>query len=255
MVDPRELLNAYLDDEVDDAERAVVEAAMADDEQLREEYRSLRATRRHVRELPLLAMPDELTQRLERRSPFGPQARPRRRSRTRAAALSALASVAFWGLLVGTTAPQATVPELGNAVIAAQAGGLVGTPGAPSGNLPDAVDGLVLDEVLDVDGLRQGVYSDGEVSISVVVLRRPVDMDSMPDGRRVDLDGDRGWIARVEGKHVLVVNRADTGYAVIGSDEDQVMAIAATLPGPSRTLWERVVGASSSTVEFIGIIP
>ncbi len=80
-------------------------------------------------------------------------------------------------------------------------------------------------------------------------------MDSQPQWRTINVSGETGWLAKIEGKWVLVVNRNDTGYAVIGTDRDRVLEITERLPAPSRTIWERLVGASSSTVEFIGIIP
>lgn len=251
----RSLLNAYLDGEVDADERAVVDASLAIDADLRAELAGLAATRDHVRGLPLLEMPAELSERMSRRSPFGPQARPRRRHRTRAAALSALASVAFWGVLAGSATPQSAVPDLSTSIVAAQAGTFVDLPAAEAGNLPGDVDGMTLSDVVEIDGRRHGVYSDGTTEISVVVLRRPVDWSSMPDGERVTVDGRRGWQAWVDGKSVLVLDRNETGYAVIGLDERRVRDVAAELPEPTRTLWERIIGASSSTIEFVGIIP
>jgi anti-sigma factor RsiW len=53
----RELLNAYLDREIDERERSVVESALAIGADLRTEYEQLRQTRQLVRDLPLLEMP------------------------------------------------------------------------------------------------------------------------------------------------------------------------------------------------------
>lgn len=61
MSDPRELLQAYLDDELTAPERAAVEAALAADPALRDELAKLRAAGALVRASAMPAMPEELT--------------------------------------------------------------------------------------------------------------------------------------------------------------------------------------------------
>ncbi|NOX28943.1 MAG: DUF3379 domain-containing protein [Actinobacteria bacterium] len=254
MKTPRDLINAYLDDEVDVDERLVVDQALNDSSDLRAELDQLIATRQLVRDLPLLAMPEDLAVKLQRRSPFGPQARPRRQNRTRAAALSAFASVAFWGVLVGTNGAGSVVPDVAGVVFAHQSAVAADDSGADSSDLPEAVgDSFVREEVREMSGMRHGIYSDGDHEISVFVLRGPVDWDEMPLGDRVPMTDGSAWFAVIEGDSVLVIDRADKSYAIVGTTKEQVVAVAESLPDPSRSLRERITDASRETVEFFGL--
>ena len=115
-IEASELLNAYLDGEVSDQERAIVDDALDSDAGIRAELHALHHTRQQVRELPLLEIPDDFAARIARRSPIGPVARPRRRSRTRALAVSAAASIAFWGAVATSGDANAVVPDLASIV-------------------------------------------------------------------------------------------------------------------------------------------
>jgi len=252
---PRDLINAYLDDEVDDAERLVVDQALSDSSDLRAELHQLIATRQLVRDLPLLAMPEDLALKLQRRSPFGPQARPRRQNRTRAAALSAFASLAFWGVLVGTNGAGSVVPDVAGVVFAHQSVVAVADATvADASDLPEAVgDSFVREEVREMSGMRHGIYSDGDHEISVFVMRGLVDWDEMPHGDRVLMTDGSAWFAVIDGDSVLVVDRADKSYAIVGSTKEEVVAVAESLPDPSRSLRERITDTSRATVEFFGL--
>ncbi len=251
---PRDLINAYLDDEVDDAERLVVDQALSDSSDLRAELHQLIATRQLVRDLPLLAMPEDLALKLQRRSPFGPQARPRRQNRTRAAALSAIASVAFWGVLVGTNGAGSVVLDVAGVVFAHQSVAAASAVGFDSSDLPEAVgDSFVRDEVREMSGMWHGVYSNGDHEISVFVMRGPVDWDEMPHGDRVPMTDGSAWFAVIDGDSVLVVDRADKSYAIVGTTKAEVVAVAESLPDPSRSLRERITDTSRATVEFFGL--
>ncbi|MCP3936256.1 MAG: hypothetical protein GY708_12895 [Actinomycetia bacterium] len=252
-----ELLSAYMDNELDDHERRRVDEALTLDEALVDELRSMRQIREAVRDLPLLDIPDEFAQRLERRSPFGPVARPRRRTRTRAGALSALVSVAFWGVLVGTGSSTEVLPDLAGVVAFHTDGSESGTEIDPSAvdAMPMSADGFSLVEASRSEGVDQYLYSNGVDDVAVMVQRGRVDWDGLPIGSRLDVEDGAGWLGDIDGRHVLVVGRGDSVYLVTGSVVDDMFVVSNAMPETERSLGDRIVDASRELVDLVGVQP
>jgi anti-sigma factor RsiW len=248
----RELLNAYLDREIDERERSVVESALAIGADLRTEYEQLRQTRQLVRDLPLLEMPPGLLERIDPSSPLLGR-RPRRRIRTVEVMVSAIATVAVWSVLVGTTGGGQVAPDVASVFVAHQSAAESTGNDIDSGNLPASVGvGLDLLHVRDIDGMRQATYGSSAGFVSVFVLSDRVDWDQMPEGDRVAVGDGFGWFEQAASQSVLAIDRADGAYVVVGTSVDQVVAVAELLPDPPRSVWERVIDASNETVEFFG---
>lgn len=254
--DVAELLSAYIDDELDRVERAEVEAALEADPALVQQVADLRAVRQQVRDLPLLEMPVEFSQAIERRSPFGPVARPRRRTRTRAAALSALVSVAFWGVLVGTGSSTEVLPDLAGVVAFQTAAESDSATGAEvDTDMPVQADGFRLVAATRHNGVRSYLYSNGSDEVAVTAQRGRVDWAGLPDGDRVDVAGSPGWLGTIDGRHFLVVARGDTAYLLAGSVIDDMFTVSDSMPETQRSFGDRVTDASRHLVDLVGLEP
>jgi hypothetical protein len=252
-----ELLNAYLDGEVSDQERVVVEAGLEMDAGLRAELSAARHTRDLVRELPLLEMPPDLAARLARRSPIGAVARPRRRSRARALAVSAAASVAFWGAVATTGDVNAVVPDLAGVVGAHTATLLeVEHPEADASvmlTMPESFDRFDLVYASRGENGAHAMYTDGEHDISVFEQHGRVDWDLVPVlGRRFEVDGNRAWVATIEGQSVMLLERKGMVYTVVASAQPEMDSMASAMPGDDESWVDQVRRASRRSTEFFG---
>ena len=92
-----ELLSAYLDNEVTDAERANVERALADSPETRMEFESLKQVQARMRSVPLLTLPADFHERVLREA--------ERRSKTQRVAAKTVAAVgAYQWMRIATIA-------------------------------------------------------------------------------------------------------------------------------------------------------
>ncbi|MEZ5281421.1 MAG: zf-HC2 domain-containing protein [Acidimicrobiales bacterium] len=254
--DVSELLSAYIDGELNDAERAAVEAAMLEDPQLGLRMAELSDVRQRIRDLPLLEMPTEFAQALDRRSPFGPVARPRRRTRTRAAALSALVSVAFWGVLVGTGSSTEVLPDLAGVVaFEAQAAAGSNETAEADQSMPAEAEGFALVAAMRRGGVDHYLYSNGREEVSVMVQRGRVDWGGLPGGERLEVAGSPAWLGTIEDRHFLVVGRGDSVYLLSGSVIDDILAMTDMMPETERSWGDKVVDASRHLVDLVGLEP
>ena len=253
-----ELLNAYLDGEVSDQERAVVDAALDTDADIRAELHALHNTRQRVRELPLLEMPDELAARIARRGPLGPVARPRRRARTRALAVSAVASVAFWGAVATNGDANAVVPDLASIVGAHSTVTLEEEHPAVDPSVmftaPDEFEGFSLVYTRRDGNLAHAMYTDGVRDISLFETPGRIDWDRMPEGgERSLIGGDQAWTGMLAGQVVTMVERQGMVYAIVASADagtDDMSEMATAMPGDSDGWFDQVRRASRRTTDF-----
>ena len=259
--DPHELLNAYLDGEVSDQERAVVEQALEADAGLRAELEALNDTRSLVRDLPLLEMPPDLARQLASRSPFGPVARPRRRSRARALAVSAVASVAFWGAVATNGDANAVVPDLASVVGAHTTASLEEEHPAADPSVmftaPGAFDGFELVYATRHGEVAHAMYTDGAREVSVFEQPGRIDWDKVPEsGQRLEApDGRRGWAGHYLGQNVMVVERRGMVYTLVASDDapmSEMSEMSTSMPGDDDSWVDRVRRASRRTTDFFG---
>lgn len=256
-----ELLNAYLDDELDPGERVAVERALENDPSLGAELAALAGTRLLVRDLPLLEMPEEFAQRLARRSPVGPVARPRRRSRVKMAALSAAASVAFWGGVATTGDAIAVVPDLAGVVSAHSnvAGEGHHERADPSVlfTAPGSMDGFELVYASRRGDVVHAMYTDGERDVSLFEQPGRVDWDQLPaTGRFLEIAAGTAWTGTVNDQSVLIMSRGAMVYMLVASG-DQAMAemseMSESMPGDDDNWFDQLRRASRRTTEFWGL--
>ena len=255
LTDAYELLNAYLDGEVSDQERAEVEEALEADAGIRAELHALHDTRQRVRELPLLEMPDDFGARIARRSPFGPVARPRRRSRTRALAVSAAASVAFWGAVATSGGANVVVPDIASIVGAHSAVILEEEHPAVDPSVmftaPDGFEGFSLVYARRHGNLAHAMYTDGVRDISLFEQPGRIDWDRLPGGGQLTLIGsDRAWTGMVAGQTVTMVEREGMVYAIVASADAPMDDMSTAMPGDSDGWFDHVRRASRRTIDF-----
>lgn len=260
-VDPDDLgvlLSAYLDGELSTAERSRVDAALVGDTKLREELDGLALVRDLVRNLPLLEMPDRQADELMARTPLGPLARPRRRARSRAVALSALASVAFWGMVATSGGATAVVPDLAG-VVGAHASA-VAKPSAAEADpsimftAPDNVDRFELVYAGRRGKVAHAMYTDGLTEISVFEQVGRIDWSAVPNaGERFEVRDANAWTGQVDGQEVMLIERGGMVYTLVASAPSELAEMSAVMPGDDENWFDPVRRASYRTVKFFGL--
>ena len=285
--DPADLLNAYLDDELDDTERSIVDQALADSPALRRELDELRATQALLRALPLVEPLDtpfrttaaeagaapstDLPSAATGRSADAPVVAIDRHRRRKAVgmALGAIAAGLLVVLGVGASLdPMPVAPpvdELASAHLgSADAMGF------------DDMDAEAMDDPAVLAGLGDGmdrmgvyarndlvrtVYSDGSHDVSVFHRPGIVDWAALPaDGEMSDDGPTKTWTGVRDETVVTVAERGDLVVVVVadadmGGDEarDTAMEAVEMVPPVSveRGLWDRVRDAPANLVDRI----
>jgi len=252
------LLSAYLDDELNAAERSRVDAAILGDPKLRAELDGLAVARDLVRDLPLLELPERLSEQLTARTPLGPVVRPRRRARTRAFALSALASVAFWGMVATSGGVTAVTPDLAG-VVGAHALAVAKPVAAEADpsimfTAPGSVDRFELVYAGRRGKLAHAMYTDGSTEISVFEQPGRIDWSKVPNvGERFDLADSDGWTGQVEGQEVMLIERGGMVYTLVASAPAELAEMSAVMPGDNENWFDQLRRASYRTVRFFGL--
>jgi anti-sigma factor RsiW len=259
-----EMLDAYLDGELDDHERAAVDGLLERSATARSELADIDRVRGLVRGLPQVDVPFGFYERLLRRP------RPRARGLT----VAAVGTVAAAILLVFAITPVSDqvappVEELG-----ARHALLASSTDMPDGYRPMA------DESMDestappssAGGFRRmatyeapegvhAVYDDGVARVSVFEQRGEVAWDELPpNGERVVMDDDEVWSMPMEAQSgstvdVVVVDRGAMVVTVIGtmSMPDAAM-LADSMPtmDDERSVGERAGDACEWLAEGFG---
>lgn len=255
-----ELLSAYLDDELDEDEVRHAEAALLDDPALRAELVGLRRARDLVRDLPLLTVPEPFAARLARTSPLGPVARPRRRSRTRALALSVVASIAFWGAVATAGDATAVAPDLAGVVRAhsdaADSDGVHAAHPELAMTVPGSFDEFEMVYTSRRGDVVHAMYTDGERELSVFEQPGRIDWSDVPDGQFVDVAGATAWTGVVQGRPVMLLERRGMVYTLVASapaEMDEMSEMSAAMPGDGDTWVDHVRRACRRTTDFFGL--
>ncbi len=256
-------LSALVDGELDAEEEAVVRAHVAECPTCADELEDIRRSRRVVRLLPAVDVPDDVTARLlaledgNGRRTVVPVVGNRRRL---AAAVAVAASVAAIALVGGPaeSGPQQVTASLTGAVEAhantLQSGllGALGPTTAPTTAPPMPVDRLrapyrapvtlaggyrLVQAFRHADGL-QLLYQRGPYSLSVFELEGSLDTAALPaDGRWVRDDGEAAWqLVDDAGRTLVLLDRSGLTITVVGdAPDDGVLRAARSFPD-ARTL-------------------
>jgi len=252
------LLSAYLDDEISTDERTRVESALIDDPDLRLELEGLAHARSLVRELPLLELPEHLAHNLTSRTPLGPLTGPRRRTRTRAVALSALASVAFWGMVATSGGATAVVPDLAGVVgahaLAVAKPNIAEADPSIMFTAPGSVESFELVYAGRRGELAHAMYTDGATEISVFEQPGRIDWGRVPvAGERVEMADAQAWTGRVDGQEVMLIERGGMVYTLVASARSELAEMSAVMPGDDENWFDQLRRASYRTVTFFGL--
>jgi hypothetical protein len=263
-VRPEDLLNAYLDGELDPAERALVEDWLAADPARRAELDAYASVRDAVRGLPWLDLPAALA---PARSPLFGRVRSRG-SRGRSGVLSAVAGGAAAMVLVavmavgggGGVAQAAEVPV--EQVVAAHTGKMRwSAPSAEQAALytaPAYVGHHWVDATIRLESGLVGLhYTDGDNGFSVFETPGRVRWDRLEGrGRRLAVSGNPAWIGVHDGYYVLVVQHGHRVYVVVDDDEQSATEVSEEMPGapaPGASLWSRVTARCHDTLDLFGL--
>lgn len=255
--DPSELLNAYLDDELSDDERSVVDAALADSASLRDELAELKQLTRLLGGLPEVApragfeptaaaeadrdlddvdeFADEETD--DRVEPDPTRVAPvislddKRRSRVRRLGTAVAAVAAVWllvlsiGFQVGELPVVPDVDQFAAQHASAEAPMDGFEPMDPDEMkdpmiLPDIGGDMERQAVLRRGEVTQVRYSDGVHALSVFHQPGDVDWDGMPDMGSVSMvDDTMVWQGELGGSDVLVAQRGDVVVTIVADDD------------------------------------
>lgn len=261
-----ELLNAYLDGELDADERAQVEAELAESVELRRELAELDATRSLLRALPQLE-PERPIQR-PATVPV-PSRRPRRLGTVVAAVAAIWVFVLGIGVSLGSLPIVPEVEQLALQHAAAEEGDMtMGFEPMDMSKMKDMMDddpalmtdighGMGLDSVYQADDLVQARYSDGEHAVSIFHERGEVDWGDMPEYGEVEMMGDTPiWRSSMSGVTVLVVERGDLVVTVVadGDMEDDMATMAGTMVpkvDDDPSWWDRLKAAPGNLLDRI----
>lgn len=258
-----ELLNAYLDGELEPADRARVERELADSVELRRELAELDATRSLLRGLPAV----EPSRPFQRPAAMPTPARRPRRIGTAVAAVAAIwVFVLGVGVSLGSLPIVPEVEQLALQHAAAEEGDM--TMGFEPMDMKKMMDddpavipeighGMGLDSVYQADELVQARYSDGEHAVSIFHERGEVDWDDMPEYGEVEMMGDTPiWRTSMSGVTVLVVERGDLVITVVadGDMEDEMATMAGTMVpkvDDDASWWARLKAAPGNLIDRI----
>ena len=262
-----ELLDAYLDDELDAAGRSAVEEALATSPELSDELAAVAAIRDGVRALPAVDPPFGYFERMllgARRREKAPRAFP-------GIAASVAAIAAAWFLVLGIGSGLGvldTVPAVGD-FADRHAAALEAMPE------PAAIGGyeaMPMDKAMamgpEIEGTpmtmmgayRDGavmhlMYADGAEVISVFRQETEADLGGLADGERMEMAGGPAWHGVVDNMDVLVTVRGTATYTVVGEPAAMPAMgdIVAHLPMADRSLLDRARGAARELVETFGL--
>ena len=285
-IDPAELISAYLDGELTDAEVAATEDWLGQDPAHRQLLADLTEVRRRVRDLPMLDPPPVVAAMLAApSSPLGGRrrvrtalsARPSRASGTsrhgaggrrglgRALTGAAVGAVALVALMLtgGTMAVAQQIP-VGTVVDAYE-----GRDGqwSPPEEAPQVVDSATAPDQVppqfqlrSVAVLPNGLiglrYAYGDTWFSVFEQQGRIAWPELGEhpGRRLTMGGDPAWAGRIYGHEVVLVERGERVYMVIGQSGQVTRSVSGEMSGDGGpTLWERIGRRCNDTVQLLGL--
>jgi hypothetical protein len=259
---PEDLLNAYLDGELDPAEGALVEGWLAADPARRAELDAYAAVRDALRGLPWLDLPAALS---PARSPLFGRLRPG--GRRRAGVMSAVAGGAAVIVLVAVmavgggsgVAQAAEVPV--EQVVAAHTGKMRWSPPSAEQARDYTAPGIIghhwVDGTIRLESGLVGLhYTDGDSGFSVFEMPGRVRWDRLEGGWPVVVEGNPAWMDVRQGYYVLVVQHGHRVYVVVGDDRESATEVSEEMPGqdaPAASLWSRVTARCHDTLDLFGL--
>ncbi|MGY9071496.1 MAG: anti-sigma factor family protein [Acidimicrobiales bacterium] len=264
MTDPTELderLSAYLDGELSADEASEIRLLLESSALARAEFEAVTEAREFVRGLPLLEPPPDVVRMLRRGSPLAPVRSSGKPARTRlsAIAISAVATAAFWGVVVGTTGFSASVSSV-DTVVAAHSSVIptdaVAVDSAEMDNMPMPSEppGMTLVHVERLGRATHAMYSDGAQQVSVFAEPGRVDWSAMSVGDRVEIGGDPGWHGSIEGYDVVVVQRGRNVFTIVAETSDEMMDMGESMTVDEKTsIGDRVRDAADNLVQTFGL--
>jgi hypothetical protein len=233
MSDPNELLSAYLDDELDPAERAEVAAYLADSADGRDRLEGLAEIRTALRQLPTLDPPRPLV------APSAPTAA---RARRVVPVLVAAVVVLLGGFLLLSRAGDDPTQVMDTGQLLAlhqdaqrmmaddtgEAPGdlVVVSDTSDVAHMPDDLGaGMQRMGIYGTDELVQLVYSDGTHVVSV--FEQPHDSAAPMEGESMEVGGRDAMHQSMDGSEVLMLAEGDMVVTVVGEGElDSLSAMA-----------------------------
>ena len=257
-----ERLSAYLDGELDSAETAEIEALLASSEQARNELQVVTEARDMVRGLPLLTPPPDIERMFRSGSPLAPvrSVRPVH-TRARAMDISAVATAAFLGVVLGTNGFSASVSPSIDSVVAAHTSALPNPAGlilsnGDAGDMPMPAEpaGMTLVHVDHQGNVRHAKYTDGVQEVSVFAEPGRVDWDAMPPGDRFELNGRPAWHGSSDGYDVVVLQRGRNVFTIVAEASEEMMDMGESMTTDEATsVSDRLSDAADSLVQVFGL--
>ncbi len=283
-----ELLNAYLDGELADAEKAQVETALADSPELADELAALTAVRAEVRDLPMVEPPAGFFEAMLEKGTADPTAelpanvaslsaqRESRRS-LRSKLTSGIAVAAVFLLVLGFGSGIAAierVPAL-DEFASRHAEAAAAMPEMEDDEMQDMeTDGYHLMDLNEAtkmgpsgssmqmmsayendDDVLQMIYTDGKEVISVFRQSGYVESNDMPESETMKMDGDDAWHLQDGEADILVVDRDGVTYTIVGSLSSgaAMEELAQNLPEPDGGLFNQVQKTCKSLLDGVGL--
>jgi hypothetical protein len=278
--DPSELLSAYLDGELTPEEEAAVRDLLADSPERQAELADLDEARTWVRGLGPVEPPEGFLDQVI--TTVGqPVQKPRKWGM-----LNVVATAAVWVAVlafVNMSRSDDVQPEVANLVsnhtaASVGVGGFLGSlgggepePQAPTRStappppetevgepywVPTELPGdLELFSVSVSGDVVMLSYSNGLEVVTILEQPGHLDTDALPPATPVEVGGVQGWQVESDRATVIVVERDDMVYAVVGHrDSGLVEAVAAEFPEPpSPSLAKRLGEAGRSLLDSFGL--
>jgi hypothetical protein len=262
----RELLDAYLDGELDADEREQVDDLLARSATARAELDEIDRVRSMVRALPAVDAPFRFYERMT-------TARRRRAPGLSVAIVGAVAAAIVLVVAISPVGNRLAPPveDLGrrHAMLASSSTAM------PEGytemdaeemdeqsgfEMPPTANGYRRMHVYDAPDGVHVVYGNGSTMVSVFEQRGSVEWSDLPaGGSRTTMDGDDAWVSSADSappavSEVVVLARDGLVVTVLGgAPHDDVMAIAEAVPDPpAPSMLERLGDACSWVAEGFG---
>jgi anti-sigma factor RsiW len=265
-----DVLSAYLDGEVTDAERAEVESHLATCAECRSDLDGEADVRRLLRELPAVDPPFGFYERILRDGP-GATGRPDKKRRLRFGLANIAGAAAVWLLILGVvnvnsasgsvepatatylSAHESVAPETQSAETIEDA-----TRAQADYDAPATLAGTYqLVQVVDDGGTPQLVYSDGRRTMSMFLRPGRLNQDALPsDTEPVHVNGALAWQVPTTEGPVVFLQRPGVVVILVGADPDRVASDVAESDGPradeDESLLDHLTDAGTGLLETFG---
>jgi hypothetical protein len=260
-------LSGYVDDQLTDEERAVVERHLAECPECAAVIEEERRLRDLLRGLPLVDPPFGFYERLLRQKvPSRPQ-----RSWVRTALINVGAAAAAFAVVLGLASTGESSDEVAADEVITKSASIVpsldqlrgkrATPAeaesAAHYGVPSSLAGTYQLAGFQLsDGIPQAVYSNGRQLLAVFVMRGRLDWGRLPNPRPVTVNGSPAWQVRIDDADVVLVQRPDAVVVITGPPAQTDPNLASQIqPELSErdSLADRVEEAGRRLLETFGL--